>query len=553
MIRDTNIELKRTVPIIRAVSAAIIDMHEDIGRCEEIFSHWAVRVFKKLNRQSIHLGRRRAILTINTNTNTATLPPDFHEEFFVGPIINGRKMQMHLRPDLVDPNTEEIECDDKCDKCGQDKSICNDLTITETTELVPVGDNVYTKTTVKKLYPNGNYMLEITYPVMNTQTSTIEYTTVKEFITKLDMKPCGCPDLTEQTLKKIECFCPDVFACHFTECDCTCMDRIGGYRIYDDTGLIVFDNPNGFTKVYMEYQGFLLKKNGQYHIPEVAFETIVEGTKDKYLWNKKGTPQWERRDQFDRYKMERSNMEKEINLISMGTLVKIIGMVPKFDWNEPVTDMCFVTRPTAAGTSVTDDCGSPVTQCTIPPASSAIAATSSINRVDWDLSGGETILTSVEMKGKRLLYFNIENNDSWKILLGGTPTYRQILFNSVNGTIQMPFPAEAGQFAYAIFADGLNTAAPVTPAQYTNLDDWWTTVPNQNYVEVGAVASGYNGYLIGVTDIITAVFRGGAKYNLVPGAPTGMEAMYDATTQKVIFENDFFAGETIALEFKRQV
>ncbi len=510
MIRDTNIELKRTVPIIRAVSAAIIDMHEDIGRCEEIFSHWAVRVFKKLNRQSIHLGRRRVILTINTNTNTATLPPDFHEEFFVGPIVNGRKMQMHLRPDLVDPNTEEIECDDKCEKCGQDKSICNDLTITETTELVPVGDNVYTKTTVKKLYPNGNYMLEITYPVMNTQTSTIEYTTVKEFITQLDMKPCGCPDLTEQTLKKIECFCPDVFACHFTECDCTCMDRIGGYRIYDDTGLIVFDNPNGFTKVYMEYQGFLLKKNGQYHIPEVAFETIVEGTKDKYLWNKKGTPQWERRDQFDRYKMERSNMDKEINRISMGTLMKIIGMVPKFDWDEPVTDMCFVTRPAAAGgSSVTNDCGSPVTQCIIPPASSAIAATSSINRVDWDLSGGESILSSVELKGKRLLYFNIENNDSWKILFSGTPTFRQILFNSPNGTIQMPFPAEAGQYAFAIYATGLSSAAP--SGELTN-----TIVQTVNITSNGQVIADPNLDLAPGQLLIVSVTSNGLDYSWDP-------------------------------------
>lgn len=509
MTRDTNIELKRTVPIIRAVSAAIIDMHEDIGRCEELFSHWAVRVFKKLNRQSLHVGRRRVILTINPNTNTATLPPDFHEEFFVGPIINGRKMQMHLRPDLADPNAEEIECDDKCPKCGQDKSICNDLTITETTELVPVGDSVYTKTTVKKLYPNGNYMLEITYPVMNTQTSQIEYTTVKEFITKLDMKPCGCPDLTEETVKKIECFCPDVFACHFTECDCTCMDRIGGYRIYEDTGLMVFDNPNGFTKVYMEYQGFLPKKNGQYHIPEVAFEAIVEGTKDKYLWNKKGTPQWERRDQFERYKMERGNMDKEINRVSWGTIMKIVGMVPKFDWDEPVTDMCFVTKPAAAGTSITTDCGSPVTQCIIPPASSAIAATSSINRVDWDTVGGETILSSVELKGKRLLYFNIENNDSWKILFTGTPNFRQIVFNSANGTIQMPFPAEPDQAAYAIFADGLNSTTP--SGQLTN-----TIVQTVNIAFAGQVIANPGIDLAPGQLLIVSVTSNGFDYSWDP-------------------------------------
>lgn len=556
-LRDDNIELKRTVPIIRAVSAAIIDMHEDIGKCEEIYSHWAVRIFKELNRQTLELGKRKVILTINRSTNTASLPPDFHHEFFMGPIVNGVKVPMRLRSDLVDPGTEEIECDDRCPRCGQDKAICNDLTVTETTELVQIGNDVGTKTIVKRLHPNGDYMLEITFPVLNTETQSIEYFTTKEFITCIDMKPCGCPDLTNETVNKIKCFAPDVFCCHLTECDCNTNTDVGGYRIFEETGVIVFDNPQQFTKVYMEYQGFLPKKNGQYYIPEISFEAIVEGTKYKAIQNKKGVPQWERRDQKDSYREKRANMEKELWRFPLATIMDAAMMVPQFDWKIPARDMCFVTKPqTVGGTTV-----SVVSDCAINTSSSQSISTTTIlgglvARVDWTTVGTEgRTLFSAELKGKRLIYFNLENNDSYKIITQGSPTEREILFDSIAGTITMMFPFEAGVFAYAIYASQLNPVSDLQPVsqQFTTLNDWWPTDTSLNYVSVGTVASGKNGYLLVPTDMVIKIAREGFEYDIVTTAPVGRQVRFNDSLMRAEFEFNFNPGETISVEFKRKL
>src|SRR5687767_3310367 len=93
---------KNTVPLYRVVSAAIADSFEDIGRTQQLFSHWAARKLKELNRQVLKTGKRTVLLTVNRSTNTATLPPDFGEEFFVGVMVNGKKIPLKLRPELVD-------------------------------------------------------------------------------------------------------------------------------------------------------------------------------------------------------------------------------------------------------------------------------------------------------------------------------------------------------------------------------------------------------------------------------------------------------------------
>lgn len=332
-VADCNTELKRTVPLYRVVAAAIIDLHEDIGRLQQVSSHHAARGLKKLTRETLKTGLNRVTLPVNQNTNTATLPPDFDSEHFVG-IINGKGFKVPLKVNnqiIAYKNIEDIPIPEVCPKCSQNKQICQDLTITEETSLVNVNGIMAQQTVIKKLEPDGSFYLETKIPVWDIGSSGIVYTTTKEFVTALDLKECGCIVESAENIEKIRCLCPDIYNCYYACCDNSCTEDYGGYRIFEDTGLMYFDNPDGFEKVYLEYWGFMTKKNGQYQVPEVAFETLVEWIKYKWVQNKRNIPRWERKDQFDAYKMARSNMEKEIGRVDLAQIIQSIWLIPKFD------------------------------------------------------------------------------------------------------------------------------------------------------------------------------------------------------------------------------
>jgi len=330
---NCNTELKRTVPLTKVVGAAIIDLHENIGYLQQVATHHAARGLKKITRETLKTGLRKVTLTVNQNTRSATLPPDFDSEEGVY-IINERGFKVPLRVNnkLVDyKNIEDIAPPELCPKCNQDTQICQDLTITEETTLVVVNGITAQQTVVKKLYPDGSYYLETTIPVWDIDSEGIIYTTAKEFITALELKDCGCLVESPANIETIRCLCPDVWCNYFAPCDRNCVVDYGGYRIFEETGLIYFDKPHSFEKVYLEYWGFMVKKNGQYHVPEIAFETLVEYTKHKWVQNKKNIPRWERLDQFNAYMRERGSMEKAMGRIGLSQIIQAIGLIPKFD------------------------------------------------------------------------------------------------------------------------------------------------------------------------------------------------------------------------------
>lgn len=330
---ECNTDLKRTVPLMKVVGAAIIDLHEDIGRLQQIATHHAARGLKKITRETLKTGLRKVTLTVNQNTRSATLPPDFDYEEGVYIIDErGFKVALKLNNKIVDhKNIEDVEPPELCPKCYQDTQICQDLTVTEETTLVLVNGITAQQTVIKKLQADGSYYLETRIPVWDIESAGIIYTTTKEFITVLDLKDCGCLVESEANIEKIRCLCPDVWCNYFAPCDNHCTTDYGGYRIFEETGLIYFDKPHGFEKVYLEYWGFMVKKNGQYHVPEVAFETLVEYTKHKWVQNKRNIPRWERQDQFDAYRRERSSMEKVMGRIGLSQIIQAIGLIPKFD------------------------------------------------------------------------------------------------------------------------------------------------------------------------------------------------------------------------------
>jgi hypothetical protein len=379
MATDCAVDIKRTVPLMKVVSAAIIDMHEDVGRYQQMGLHWAARGLKKLDREYLKTGLRKVLLTVNKSTRTATLPPDFSSEKFVGIISDkGCKVPLRYNKNIIDEkNIEDVPCDDKCPKCEQPSAICNELSITEDTVLVTVNGIPAQQTIIKKLYPNGDYYLETITPVWDIGTSGIIYNTSKQFITALDLKPCGCIDETPANMEKLQTCCPETYACWFAPCDNACDDDYGGYRIFEESGLVYFDKPEKFSKVYLEYYGFLPKKNGQYQVPEVSFETLVNFVKFKVVENKRNIPLWERQWTFEQYRRERKAMEKATARISLSRILYYIGIIPKFDIDCPVddincggaslTNIVEVAAATATDSSTCNTEAMPEQDCPCPP------------------------------------------------------------------------------------------------------------------------------------------------------------------------------------------
>lgn len=328
---DCVAENSRMVPLIKVVKAAIIDTYGDINSMQQMYLHWAGRGTKKMQREVLRMGGKKVLITINENTKTATLPLDFDSETFVGVIDSrGQKVPLKLNSNLADNcSYEEIDYENKCTSCGQDKSICEELSVTETDTIVIINNSSYIDKVVKKLYPNGDYYLETTKHVLSLADDTVSPFVTKEFITNLGLKPCGCLETTTDNIANLRNHCYETYCCHYAPCDCNCVE--GGYAIFEETGLIQFDYSFPYTKVYLEYVGFLPKKNGQYVVPEVAFETLVEYVKFKSVCNKKNVPLSERMWYERSYLRERGNMMKINGRVFLSSIVNASRKVPRFN------------------------------------------------------------------------------------------------------------------------------------------------------------------------------------------------------------------------------
>lgn len=440
---DCTIENRTLVPLSKAVAASIIDTYGDIGKLEQRNTHWAARELKKLYNEVLPKKRNKVLLTVNANTHTATLPEDFDEETFVGIIDSrGYKIPLKLNPNLPDlKNIESPDCEDKCPKCQQDKNICNDLVVTQETSLVVINAVTYEKTIVKKLYPNGDYYLETTTPTLNIDTDTVEYVVNKEFIVNFDLKPCGCLETTETNLTNLQIFCSDIYSCYYAPCDYRCSTDYGSYNIFVENGLIQFNTNYRFTKVYMEYNGFIQKVRGQYMIPQVAFETVVEGTKYRQIKNKMNVPQQTIREWFANYMRERGNMVKNLTKISLSNLVSSTKLIPKFDidYNDDWygyfcngTDTSFNTSSGSTVAVSTDSTG----QCCITN------PTTIINRTAYTLNVKVDGLTGSPVNGSSTYQNNVLKGATDLVYLFLAKQVLTILdgdftFDSVTGTIDI--------------------------------------------------------------------------------------------------------------------
>lgn len=322
---------KRQVPLMKVVKAAIVDVYGNITELQQLYSHWAARGLKMLQTEVLKVGVRKVLIPVNRNTMTATLPLDFGEDTFVGFVNNGYKSGMRQSHRLADiSNIEEIPFEDVCSSCGEDRTICEDLAITEESELVVINASTYENKVIKKLYPNGDYYTETTKWFKNLDTGLAEQAPVqREFVTNFDLKPCGCLQKSDVNIAKLKDHCYSNYCCNFSG---PCREvSTYEYAIHEDTGFMQVEHSYPYDFVYLEYLGFMPKKNGQYMVPEVAFETLVEWIKWKAIKDKKGVERWRINDTKDDYIAARKMMMKVLTRVSLSTIISRLRSIPKFN------------------------------------------------------------------------------------------------------------------------------------------------------------------------------------------------------------------------------
>ena len=326
--QDTNIN---QVPLLKAVRASIVDVHGNITELQEKHSFWAARGLRKMQREVLKVGKTKILLPINRNTMTATMPLDFGADIFVGAIVNGKKVQMKASGKFADVcNIQEVPLEDACTSCGQDKTICEDLSITESVVLVVINGSTYENVTVKKMYPNGDYYLEKSFWYQDIETgAAVQAPLQREFITNFGLNPCGCIGKTPENIQKLQTHCYDCYCCNYAECsrDISSYE----YAIMEDTGLIQVEYNYPYDFIYLEYLGFMPKRNGQYMVPEVAFETIVEWTKWRAIKDKNGVERWRIKDAENYYNEARGRMVQQLTRTSISRIISIFRSTPKFN------------------------------------------------------------------------------------------------------------------------------------------------------------------------------------------------------------------------------
>lgn len=353
------------------VKAAMVDTYSDVGSSQELFMHFASRELDQLQTQILKRGKRSVLLQVNKNTNTATLPIDFDSELFVG-VINDRhyKVPLKINNRIIDTiHIDTIDYTEKCQKCNQDKAICEDLQITEEVIFKTINGTQYEERIIKKLYPNGDYYLETKTPVWDTQLNAIDYVTNKEFIAKFDLKSCGCLETTAENINTLEQCCPDLYCQYYAPCDYSCNTDLGGYKIFEETGLIQFDFSFKYKYVYLEYLGFIPKRNGQFYVPKVAFETLVEGVKFRSIEARKNVPHVDKVFRLQRYVSAKSGLQKVLGRISLASIVQAAHSIPKFDTYTESWYSCYSKSSNTAASSDTE-CN---TTATVPSASTVIS------------------------------------------------------------------------------------------------------------------------------------------------------------------------------------
>lgn len=277
---------QNTIPLSVVTKAAALDTYEDYTKVEALFAHWAVRGLGELETQIFRSASQRGTFPVHHSFKTVAIPLGLKRLTFCGYVDEfGYKYPLELKGEIIGQVKQHLETD-RCNKCNQDLDICEKLEVTETKSVIDLADstgtNSYTNTVTT--YSEGDNLVIINKQyVLNVDKNLVEVVTTKDlvFLEKLD---CGCIAPTVENINTIKNNC---FSCYST-CygDCReCNDDYGGYRMLEE--VIQLDKNFPFDYVYLEFESAIPKKNGVYHVPEIAKEALIAYVKHKSTWNKR--------------------------------------------------------------------------------------------------------------------------------------------------------------------------------------------------------------------------------------------------------------------------
>lgn len=321
------------VPISKAVNAAILDNYGSLSD-KELFTHWAARIVRKLFNEILPISPERILLTVNENTNTATLPCNLKSVNFVGVIVDGRKVPIPIDQRMTSDKAIKRIAPNVCPECNQDLEICKALNYEYDSEMIDINGTSYEQATTRKIYPDGGYFSIKSTPFWDEEDDKVVFKETSELITSFEMEKCGCIKQTEENEVKLKAYCPMAYSI----CCPDCSDA-GGYgerfyyNVFDDIGLLQMSRDFNRKHVYVEYDADIPKYNGKIMMPSVAFETVVEWIKFKSVQGKMNVPlstkEWQRR----QYTTERNNMEIIISRegLSLDMIANILRGVPSLE------------------------------------------------------------------------------------------------------------------------------------------------------------------------------------------------------------------------------
>lgn len=317
--------------LTQVVKSLLIREGDVIGLNFRRYYEIAKDVYRELNLYAIRISKRY-LIEVDKNTNSIQVPPDLilissvsiiDECGQIIPLI----LNKNLTNDIIDINLDK-DCTCQCgcndELCGQLKNY--EVVYTSITAPVPGGGTMaFNCFSRKTIYPNGDYYREWNMPVTIYENGVLASTILqdyKEFICKLEIKPCGCVVDNACNRDMLSDCCGSGYL--VTECGCKCCpddfpNETYGMSTLGDT--ISFNSRANFTHVLV--RGFTDNSNGEIMVPLVAKTAILRGVKFEQLTYEKGsgyTAMAIQRQliQFERlYKEERKRLFRLLNRWSL--------------------------------------------------------------------------------------------------------------------------------------------------------------------------------------------------------------------------------------------
>lgn len=259
---------------------------------------------------------------------------------------------------------------------------------------------------------------------------SVVYDKKKEFISHLELLGCGCPKHSSENIAKIKESNKEVYDCYL-QCDCG-EEVEASYSIFPESGLIKVSQDFPYDEIYLEYRSFIPKVNGQYVVPEVAFETLVEGIKFKSIQHKANISVYEKQWHKQNYITAKKNMIRVLRRISLKTVLDLARSLPVFDVIMPKNKTVVPYSPknaSALDQIPRSDAQSVVTEKEITIISKgAFVLAKRVGQPDAPTLGATTYQND-ELKGAKNIEYIIVSNQI-ETLIGGDFT-----FNEATGTI----------------------------------------------------------------------------------------------------------------------